>query len=449
MSTGTIVIPDPRSLPDNANLPNINQPATILGTTIAFLSLAVITLSLRLWVRIKDRLWSWDDLFLVLAAMTSFVADIMHIYSTNCAYTASATLIKLAILFQYLRLFAETAPTTTASQYRFARRLIWGMIALCSTWGLTFLLLAVFSCNPIAKNWNPTLEGRCIGWGTKEPHRFFAMFMGHAVSNTFLDTLVLLLPVPFLTTLRIAVHVMEADVSGLTINSVVILATARMIALAVNRAGTVPILDMSYHVPVVYILGILEVNLAIVTASIPIFWPVIAELAGNKIFVVNEVEIHVENVARQESFESNDGITLTDRKGSSHGDNKMGVITTISDHLSRKSGEKPTTPDHTHESSTASSTGRSMGLSFSGRKHSNASSVGRTFADLGPRPSQDSSRNLYQIPSHEVPSLRSLTQNDGDDWFTEMDRANSPGQSATTVQISPVPYGQNKPTDNK
>lgn len=137
-------------------------------------------------------------------AFRSGLTFVQHIYSTNCAYTASATLIKLAILFQYLRLFAETAPTTTASQYRFARRLIWGMIALCSTWGLTFLLLAVFSCNPIAKNWNPTLEGRCIGWGTKEPHRFFAMFMGHAVSNTFLDTLVLLLPVPFLTTLRIA-----------------------------------------------------------------------------------------------------------------------------------------------------------------------------------------------------------------------------------------------------
>lgn len=222
-----------------------------------------------------------------------------------------------------------------------------------------------------------------------------------------------------------------------------------MIALAVNRAGTVPILDMSYHTPVVYIFAVLEVNFAIITASIPIFWPVIAELAGNKIFVVNEVEIHVENVSRQESFESNDGITLTDRKGSSHGDKKMGVITTISDRLPRKSGEITPTANHMHKSSTASSIGRPMGLGFNGRKPSNASSVGRTFADLGPRPSQDSSRHLYQIPSHEAQSSKSLTQNDGDDWFTEMDRANSRGQSTTTVQKLPLSYGHMKSTDNK
>lgn len=163
-------------------------------------------LGLHLWTLDADHLMAYFKVPIDPSRNTigTWLTPIQHIYSTNCAYAASATLIKLAILFQYLRLFAETAPTTTATQYRFARRLIWGMIALCSTWGLTFFFLAIFPCNPVAKNWNPTLEGTCIGWGTKEPHRFFAMFMGHSVSNTLLDTLVLLLPVPFLTTLRIA-----------------------------------------------------------------------------------------------------------------------------------------------------------------------------------------------------------------------------------------------------
>jgi hypothetical protein len=71
-----------------------------------------------------------------------------------------------------------------------------------------------------------------------------------------------------------------------------------MVSLAVNKAGTVPILDMSFHVPTVYIFSVLEVNIAIIAASIPIFWPVIVTLATNKIWVVNEIEIRVENNSR-------------------------------------------------------------------------------------------------------------------------------------------------------
>lgn len=37
MKTDTSLIPDPRSLPANANLPAVNQPATLVGVTIAFL----------------------------------------------------------------------------------------------------------------------------------------------------------------------------------------------------------------------------------------------------------------------------------------------------------------------------------------------------------------------------------------------------------------------------
>ena len=37
MGANDTLIPDPRSLPDNANLPTVNQPATMLGVTISFL----------------------------------------------------------------------------------------------------------------------------------------------------------------------------------------------------------------------------------------------------------------------------------------------------------------------------------------------------------------------------------------------------------------------------
>jgi len=221
-----------------------------------------------------------------------------------------------------------------------------------------------------------------------------------------------------------------------------------MIAMSVNKAGTKPVLDMSFHTPIVYIFAVLEVNFAIITASIPIFWPAIATLASNKIFVVNEVQIHVEHVTRNDSFDSSGGISLSDRKiQSSGGDSKMGVVTTISDRAPpRKSGEKSSIHHH-HKPSTASSVGPTTGFG-GGRKPSTASSVGRTMGmDLAGRPSQESSRHLYRIPSNENRSSKSLTQSEGDDWFMEMDRANSRGQVTTTVEKSSIPFEHIKASD--
>lgn len=475
MSTEVNYMTHPRDHPDNAHLPTTNQPATILGTTIAFLGVAFITLCLRLWVRIKDRLWGWDDFFVVLAGVASFFGDIMvclmphdglglhlwtldwqhllsyfkHIYSTNAAYCASSTLIKLSILFQYLRLFAEAAPSTTATRYQLARRLIWAMIVICAAWGLVFFPLALFSCNPIAKNWDPLRPGRCFGWGSKDPKDFFGMFLGHAISNCVLDIMVLLLPVPFITALRIAGK-SRTGLIGLFImgSSVVVVALGRIIALSINRAGTVPIIDMSFHTPIVYIFAVLEVNFAIITASIPIFWPVIATLASNKIFVVNEVEIRVEDVTRPESFDSNGGISLNDRKGTPSGDSKIGVVTRITDRVARKSGEKTSTTHDRHPSN-GSFHGRPMGLNHAGRTPSNASSIGHPFAELGARPSQDSLRHLYPTPSHqEEHSAKSPTRDDSDDWFAEMGRANARAQ-VTSMQKPPMPFEHIKSPDTK
>jgi hypothetical protein len=67
-----------------------------------------------------------------------------------------------------------------------------------------------------------------------------------------------------------------------------------MIALSVKRAGTVPVFDPSFSTPSIYIFSVLEINIAILCASIPIFWPLVTSLAGNKILVVNEVEVRTD-----------------------------------------------------------------------------------------------------------------------------------------------------------
>lgn len=220
----------------------------------------------------------------------------------------------------------------------------------------------------------------------------------------------------------------------------------RLIALSITRAGTVPVLDMTFHTPIIYIFAVLEVNFAIITASIPIFWPVIATLATNKIFVVNEVEIRVEDVSRHESFDSSGAISLTDRKCA---DSKLGIVTTtVSDHMHRKSSERLGRSNHGRETGTTSSIGRPMGTGFPGRKASNASTIGRPFAELGSRPSQDSSHHFYEISPKEGLSPNMLGKSDGDDWFAELDRVNSHGQT-TTVQTASVPFEHIKASNNK
>jgi hypothetical protein len=42
MSNDTPLLQDPKEHPDNANLPNVNQPATILGVTVSFLVRSMI-----------------------------------------------------------------------------------------------------------------------------------------------------------------------------------------------------------------------------------------------------------------------------------------------------------------------------------------------------------------------------------------------------------------------
>jgi hypothetical protein len=263
------------------------------------------------------------------------------------------------------------------------------------------------------------------------------MFLGHALSNAVLDALVLALPIPFLTMLRLAGKSKAGLITLFTLGCVVgIVAIARMIALSLNRAGTVPVLDMSYHTPAVFLFGVLELNIAIIAASIPIFYPVIATLASNKIFVVNEIEIHVEQVpSRNDSFDSTGAISLHDRKNvGSRQKDKLGVVTTTFDHPPRKSHEK-SQPKHTHKSSNASSMGRPLGL------------------DFGARPSQESQRHLYKTGSNDLRehrSSRSLTRSETDDWFNEIDKTNASGGSnmTTTVSRTNIPFEHIKASDN-
>jgi len=177
---------------------------------------------------------------------------------------------------------------------------------------------------------------------------------------------------------------------------------------------------MPYYTPIVYVFSVLEVNIAIVAASIPIFWPVIASMATNKIWVVNEIEVRVENTVRGTSFSTSGEIDLADQgrwtkleesKDEYGKTNRLSVIT--------KSYERPASrTHHSHKPSTASSNGRTMGF------------------ESGPRASHESTRNLCRTPTAD--RNLSVTQQNSKDWFTEMDRQNTAGSTTTDIRKTDV-----------
>ncbi|KAF2713400.1 hypothetical protein K504DRAFT_498217 [Pleomassaria siparia CBS 279.74] len=416
---------------DDGYVPVINRPETIRGVTISFLILAWIAISLRLFARVKDRLWGWDDLFVFLAGMAVTVGSTLicllpnagmgrhfwtlndeevlqyfkHVWSTNTIYTGSTTFIKLSILFQYLRVFDL--------QYRFARQLTWVMVALTAAWGLTFFSLALFSCIPIHKNWDIYADGTCVSWGSKDPDVFFPTWAAHAATNMLLDILVLVLPIPFLRSMAMGGKTRLGLVGLFSIGGVVVtVSIARIISLAVKRAGTVPYLDMTFATPVIYLFSVLEIDIAILCASIPIFWPYVASLASNKILVVNEIEIRTD---RRES----QGIGLTERgpdtgisfTGFSDLDDSKGRQTNTRQgrlstfiHGSDLKPSRTTSPmDRSKERTRFGSNGTH------GTKHPSSSSVNnKTMGvgiELGHRVSQDSQRNLAQKDSPSAMSF--------------------------------------------
>ncbi|KAH7000665.1 hypothetical protein EDB80DRAFT_780000 [Ilyonectria destructans] len=77
-------------------------------------------------------------------------------------YFAQITLLKLAMLFFYLRIFPSSG----------VRRLLWGTIIANTIYGISFVIAGIFQCNPISYFWNMwdgEHQGRClnqnaIGW---------------------------------------------------------------------------------------------------------------------------------------------------------------------------------------------------------------------------------------------------------------------------------------------
>lgn len=93
---------------------------------------------------------------------------------------------KLAILFLYKRL-------SPVRWFNYAIYIVMGIIV---TYSLALGFALVFPCKPIAKNWNPFMEGKCIDKA--------AIYLANAAINAATDVIMLLLPIPMIVKLHVS-----------------------------------------------------------------------------------------------------------------------------------------------------------------------------------------------------------------------------------------------------
>ncbi|CZR67823.1 related to integral membrane protein PTH11 [Phialocephala subalpina] len=108
------------------------------------------------------------------------ITDFIHVfYVMEILYFAQVALLKLSLLFFYLRIFPGPK----------IRRLIWGTIIIDSIFGIVFVVASIFQCHPIDyywKNWDGEHHGKCFDVN--------AMAWANAVISILLDAWMLGLP---------------------------------------------------------------------------------------------------------------------------------------------------------------------------------------------------------------------------------------------------------------
>ncbi|KAL2132013.1 hypothetical protein VTI74DRAFT_4319 [Chaetomium olivicolor] len=251
----------------------------------------------------------WDDYFIILTmlstAMGSIVLCILTdlglgrslytmtlpekeefmrvLYIGNATYPVSATLIKLALLLQYLRVFGTGTRTRVFCKC---------MIAISAAWGATFMVLRWVPCSPVYAYWDFSSENvRCWGFGSRDPLQFMRVFMAQAVSTSVLDFIIFTIPIQLCfkpeTQRKTRFCLLGLFILGFLSISCAIL---RMVFVIQNFTADTFRFDPSWYDATTDGLASLEVHLAAVCAALPVFWPVLTT-RWDRIFVTTEVTV--------------------------------------------------------------------------------------------------------------------------------------------------------------
>jgi hypothetical protein len=288
--------------------PSWNRTPVIVGLTATFTAISTSCILFRLYTRLYIvKSPGWDDVFVFAYMLTGLMGNIcislsprfgfgQHFvqlnlenmgkflrvyYVSNASYNMSTALIKLSLLFQFLRVYEHGV------MRMYCKVLLWFVVL----WGTAYSFLAWVPCSPPNQFWSDAADETCWGYGSLIPSQFFATYASHGGINMTLDLLILVPPIQMYFSAEKSKRTNMGLLALLVMGGVVnLMSIWRFQALIQHRAATWPTFDPTWYGPHVIILAMLEVALASICASIPVFWPVITS-PMEQIFVTKEIQI--------------------------------------------------------------------------------------------------------------------------------------------------------------
>ncbi|KAI1129793.1 hypothetical protein F5Y10DRAFT_237654 [Nemania abortiva] len=205
------------SLSDDRGHPLRDYIIVLIILTLASIILRFVSRSLRSDTTpsgYKSSFW-WDDwvaLCAVPVILAQFIATLVMIgngfghhvealppanitlilkifYAGNYLFDSGIALAKASALLFLWRVFP---PSVNQRWYNIA---LWAVQTANVAWWIGIVVATVFLCEPIEKNWYPTIEGSCVNSDR--------VYIGSAVASVFIDFVILLLPLPKIWRLRL------------------------------------------------------------------------------------------------------------------------------------------------------------------------------------------------------------------------------------------------------
>ncbi|KAK7697950.1 hypothetical protein SLS64_013037 [Diaporthe eres] len=162
-------------------------------------------------------------------------------YIANGTYPMCSTFIKLALLFQYLRLFGKGTRLRVVT--------VITIIVVCS-WGFAFTFMSWVPCLPIKAYWDwniPDSQVTRYGFGSHEVDTFVATYLTHAATNVALDLIIFTIPIPLYMEKGIQTKTRWALCGLFVLGAIVnVCSICRLVSVVNNRAATFPTLDPSW-----------------------------------------------------------------------------------------------------------------------------------------------------------------------------------------------------------
>ncbi|KAL5121516.1 hypothetical protein ACEQ8H_000588 [Pleosporales sp. CAS-2024a] len=279
----------PQQLPpaEVARLARDNLGPQTACIVIAFTGLAVVSVCLRLFARLKYKVAGWEDWTIVIATVLAICVGCTQVLQVGCGtgrhamfvafpeeveqglkyqffsilvYNASLMFIKVSIIFQYKRIF-------TVQEMKWPLN---AALAICVAWGIVTFFTSIFGCNPPSAYWRVSHRAgaTCLADST--------LWFVNAGMNIFTDLVVAILPVKAIWKLQMPNRQKFVLIGILTVGWFVCLVSILRLHALVHMSHHMD--DLTYYGATAAAWSSIEMNLGIVCASLPALKPLLIKL---------------------------------------------------------------------------------------------------------------------------------------------------------------------------